>query len=65
MHPRVPIVQRAHVELDTAVTEIIKKYELTYYELFGVLNQVEASWLKYAIRDERHPGEPDKPGGLE
>jgi hypothetical protein len=65
LHPRVPFVQKAHNELAAAVSEIIKKYELTYGELWSVLNEVEASWIKYCIRDERHPDDPDKPGGLE
>jgi hypothetical protein len=65
LHPRVPIVQQAHNELGLATIEIVNKYDLTFGELFSVLNQIEASWLKYCIRDERHPDDPDKPGGLE
>ena len=65
LHPRVQIVQQAHNELDLAVIDMCKKYELTYAELFSVLNQIEVSWIKYAIRDERHPDDPEKRGGEE
>ena len=53
LHPRYFIVEQAEIELSTAVTGIIEKHGLTYAELFKVLNAVTASWLKYALRDER------------
>lgn len=65
LHHRVPIVHKAHNELDEMVSCIIKKYELTYGELYSIINQVQASWITYQIRDERHPDDPDKRGGEE
>lgn len=65
LHHREPIVQRAHLDLDTAVLDILQRYDLTYAELFRIINEVEAAWIKYAIRDERHPDDPDTPGGWE
>ena len=53
IHPRYFIVERAEIELSTAVTGIIEKHGLTYVELFKILNGVTTSWLKYALRDER------------
>jgi hypothetical protein len=53
IHPRYFIVERAEIELSIAVTGIIEKHGLTYVELFKILNGVTASWLKYALRDER------------
>ena len=42
--------------------------DLTPYEFLQVLSEVTTdewhSYTKYGIREERHPGEPDKPGGL-
>lgn len=66
MHPRVMPWQRARNDISAAVSEAMKKHpDLTYIELFQIFNEITASWLKYALRDERHPNDPDKPGGLE
>lgn len=37
---------------------------LTYAEIFNILMDVRRGELKYHIRGERHPNDPDKPGGL-
>jgi hypothetical protein len=66
LHPRVMPWQRARNDIDAAVSEAMKKHpDLTYIELLQIFNEITASWLKYALRDERHPDDPDKPGGLE
>jgi hypothetical protein len=65
MHPRGMPASKAHNEIDAFVSEIIKKYDLTYGELMSCLNQIQASWIKYMIRDERHPDDPEKRGGEE
>ena len=52
-HPRVPIVQRARLELGEALGRIISKHDLTYAELLSVLNETAVSWAGYAMRDER------------
>lgn len=65
LHQRVMIVQSAQIDLNAAVLDVVKKYDLTFTELFGILNQAEAHWLKYALRDERHPDDPDVPAGIE
>ena len=57
------LVQKAHNDLSTAVTEAISKHpDLTYLELLAILNQIAASWIKYGIQDERNPNEAIKPG---
>lgn len=65
LHPRVLICQFAHNELDGAVSDVIAKHHLTYGELFSILSQIQATWSRYAIRDERHPDDPEKHGGEE
>lgn len=58
LHPRTMPVQQAHADLDKAVTEVIGKHpDLTYLELLAILNQVAASWIKWAIREERKPND--------
>lgn len=65
IHPRVMPFQKARADINDAVTEAIARHrDLTYLELLQILNEISASWLKYGIRDERHPNEPDKPGGF-
>lgn len=56
------LVREAHVELESAVIEIVKRHGLTYAELNGILLECAQGWNKYAIREERHPGDPDQPG---
>ena len=45
------------------------KSDLTEGERLRVVAKVFGGYVgsvaKYAIREERHPGQPDKPGGLE
>jgi hypothetical protein len=57
LHGRVMIVQGAHNEMAKAVIDVVEKHGLTYLELLS------ASWLKYAIRNERYSDDPEKRGG--
>ena len=63
-HPRESIVAQAGAELSQAVSSIVAKHDLTYGELFAALSAIQGNWAKYQIRDERHPNDQDKPGGL-
>lgn len=65
LHPRTLIVQRAKVELSTALSDIIEKHDLTFGEVFSVLAQESASWAKVAVREERHPRNKTGKGGDE
>lgn len=66
MHPRVVLVSKAHNDIEKAVLDAMGNHpDLTYVELLSIFNQISASWIKLAIRAERHPDDPDKPGGLE
>lgn len=63
-HPRESTVAQAGAELSQAISSIADKYDLTYGELFSTLSAIQGTWAKYQIRDERHPNDPEKPGGL-
>lgn len=68
IHPRERIVNEACAELDCACIDVRKKYDLTTGEylrvLVHVINNTIGGVAKCAIRAERHPDDPDKPGGL-
>jgi hypothetical protein len=67
LHPRERIVNKARAKLSETVSEVVK--DLTEGEALSVVNEELHRFIggvaKYVIRDERHPGEPDKPGGWE
>lgn len=43
----------------------VAENQLTYGEIARILSTVRSSKAKYHIRAERHPEDPDKPGGEE
>ena len=47
------------------VAKIKEEFGLTDIEYLQGLNQIEANTLKYCLRHERHPDDPNKPAGLE
>jgi len=67
VHQREKLVHQAEMKLNGTLLEVV--HDLTEGEQIKVVTKVLSDWLlgmaKYMIRDERHPGEPDKPGGLE
>jgi hypothetical protein len=62
IHPRTRIVQRAEIEIGDAVSEAIERHDLTIIEVTQILASAQLHWLKYALRAERHPDDPDKGG---
>ena len=60
MNRRTRLVEYAGTALRSCMAEIIRKYELTDAEIQVILNKEAATWLKYALRHERHPGETGK-----
>lgn len=62
LHPRSNIVQEARLEFDSFVLDLMKRYELTYGELFSMLGAKITDLAKYQVRSERHPDDPDKKG---
>jgi len=65
LHPRVLIVQKAQRELSESLWAIEARHRLTFAEMFSILAQAVEQVAKYAIRAERHPEDPSRPGGLE
>lgn len=65
VHPRTLLVQQVSAEVGLAILAVLEKHELTYIEIIKILNEQQASCLKYALRAERHPDDPDKPADRE
>jgi hypothetical protein len=69
LHSREDVVTRARLDLADRILDWRRTHEdLTCGEMFSVLGDVGcgqiANLAKYLIREERHPDDPDKPGGL-
>lgn len=69
LHPREEIVRKAEIDLREVVLQWGKRHtDMTTAEylkvLLGVCTDDAQSILKYVIREERHPDDPDKPGGI-
>lgn len=62
MHPRTHIVEKAELEIGDAIHRAIKAHKLTHIELMQILASAQLRWLKYALRHERHPDDPEKGG---
>jgi len=58
VHPRTLLVQQVSSEVSLAILAVLEKHELTYIEIIKILNDQQASYLKYALRAERHPDKP-------
>lgn len=56
----------ARADMQKAVCDVVSKHrDLTHVELISILNEVQQGWIGYALRDERHPDDPDKRAGEE
>jgi hypothetical protein len=67
IHKREDIVNKATSVLRDCLLEQRKKLtDGEYLKVVAtVLSDSIGSFAKYVIREERHPNDPDKPGGLE
>jgi hypothetical protein len=55
------IVNQAEAIISQAVSKALAEIDdLTHLELLDILNGIQGRWLKYALRAERHPNDPDK-----
>jgi hypothetical protein len=67
IHPREENVQVAQLALREILTQIRK--DLTFWEFMRIISsELAGEWssmAKYGIREERHPENPDQPGGFE
>jgi hypothetical protein len=59
LHPRTSPVQKAHGHLKRWLWEFQQEYGLTDIELLQGLADAELSVLKYMLRAERHPDDPE------
>lgn len=60
LHPRYTIVRAASAELNGFVSQLVDKHDLTATELLQLLSEQIGNELKYMLRAERHPDDPDK-----
>ncbi len=62
LHERTMMVQQAGNKLARVILEWSEKEgeELTWIEVARILNEQVAMALKYALRVERHPDDPEK-----
>jgi hypothetical protein len=65
LHPRFRIVETAKTELLSAYAEICKRHNLTCVEALMIPDGLTSTTLKYMLRQERHPDNPDKPADTE
>ena len=60
-HERTTIVEKAEIAFRTRFSDWLYEHDdLTYIELFGIINRFFGSWIKYALRVERHPDDAGK-----
>lgn len=64
-HKREPIVGEAQGKIGMAINRIAMEYDLTYGEMTRIVASELAHLAKWMIRAERHPDDPNRPGGLE
>ena len=64
LHPREIITLKADREYREFVTSLIIKHDLTHGEQLRIMSTTVGSLAEWIIRLERHPDNPDQPGGL-
>ncbi len=65
IHPRTKKVSKAKTEMHAGLMDVMEKHDLTFIETTQCLIDLIASLAKYALRNERHPNNPDYPADLE
>jgi len=58
-------VNKAELELSEFIWDLRTRHALTDWETVGALAQEISIVKKYALREERHPNNPDRPAELE
>ena len=59
-HPRTMLVEAASAKLHTLLVEFQVEHDLTYVEMAGLLLERQQTLVKYMLRDERHPDDPER-----
>ena len=66
LHPRVMLCQKHRADFLGMLLDFLKDRDISYVELLIVINEVTANnVLKYMLREERHPDDPEKRAGEE
>lgn len=52
VHNRMEIRKKAEIEYDKTLLEVIRKYDLTYGEIFSMLSDSLLRWANYLKLDE-------------
>lgn len=60
LNPRTRLVTKARNDLTGLVIKLQEQHDLTDIELLGILIDETQNVHKYVLREERHPGEPDR-----
>lgn len=60
LHPRTLPVQGAEARIKLALLELQQEHDLTDVEMLQILHLAQLSILKYMLRAERHPDDPDR-----
>ena len=60
-HPKAIKVNQANLKISQVVCDVADEYDLTALEIIGILLEIAQTHKKYALREERHPNDPDKP----
>lgn len=64
-HRRTPLVEGARREIASSLLDLRKKHELTTVEYLQILTGAITEALKFELRYERHPDNPDAPADIE
>lgn len=60
LHDRTRPVQRAEHDIRDKLLALQEEHDLTDIEMLQVLSSAEGEILKYMLRRERHPDDPEK-----
>ena len=60
LHPRMGMISTAEAKLKIVFFDELKKHNLTYIEAMQAAVGIQTSLLRYALRAERHPEDPEK-----
>ena len=62
LHPRTIPVQTAEAEFGLWFLDFMRAEDLSYVEALQILTSAQQNLLKYMLRHERHPDDPEKRG---
>ena len=60
LHPRTMPVQRAGNAIRAELDRLQQQHDLTDIEMLRILIEHQQAITKYMLREERHPGDPDR-----